>query len=279
VEGTARWSFRTAVSIPFPSQAATTKCAVTKSKNSKPSSSSHDRQRPFIPSWLDDAGLSPAEMRVFVHLVRSSDNQTGVAWPSYGRMTSITAMGKSTVRRCLEELERRSLIAKVGKPFGGSCRYRVLPIVPPEGQMDTSNGSTTGAIEPAPIVPPQDRNSPPDGTLIVPPEGHEGNPKKVLHRRKSNIEPSPELPFSSEAFAGAWEDWQQHRREKKKPLTPTSAKSQFKAFLEWGEARSIMAIEHSIRNGWQGVFEPTVPTSKPNATVNTGRRTSTIEEQ
>lgn len=155
--------------------------------------SEHPKHRvPFIPAWLDDAGLSAATFRVYCHLARSADNFTGIAWPSYERMTAICGLGKSTVRRCLEELEGRKMIAKAGKPFGGSCRYRVLPIVPPQGQMQDSNSSTTDPIEAAPIVPPQNCNSPSDGTSIVPPQGHEGSPKKVLQLRESKDIPQIE---------------------------------------------------------------------------------------
>jgi hypothetical protein len=148
-----------------------------------------ENAKPFIPAWIDDLGLSAAEFRVFAHLCRSADNKTGVAWPSYRRMIEITGLSKNTVRRSIETLENpRKLISKIGKPFAGSCRYRVFPIVPPESRLEDSNSPTTGTIEALPIVPPVTHNSPSHGTSIVPPEGQEGSPKKVIQRRKSNIE-------------------------------------------------------------------------------------------
>lgn len=214
--------------------------------------------RPFIPAWLDDIGLSPATFRVFGHLCRSADNSTGIAWPSYARMIEITGCGKSTVRRSIDELEKLKLIQKAGKPFGGSCRYRVLPIVPPQGQKEDPNSSTTGTIEPPPIVPPQDCNSPSSETSIVPPEGQEGNPirfsNKVLHKRDSVSE--IELPFSSDEFKSAWNDWKQHRSEIKKKITPTSANKQLKELGAMGEPNAIAAINHSIAKGYTGIFPP-----------------------
>lgn len=148
---------------------------------------------PFVPSWLDDAGLSQAEFRLYCHLCRRADNQTGIAWPSYKAMMETCGSGKTTIRRCLEHLAGLGLIARVGKPFGGSCRYRVFfAIVPPQGQLDAINSSITGTIDAPPILPSQDRNSSTRGTPIVPPEGHEGSPKKVLQVRKSKNEVSPE---------------------------------------------------------------------------------------
>jgi hypothetical protein len=63
-------------------------------------------------------------------------------------------------------------------------------------------------------------------------------------------------PLNVPAFVRAWTDWQQHRREIKKPLKPTSAKKQLTQFLDWGIQRSIAAIDHTIAKGWQGIREP-----------------------
>jgi Helix-turn-helix domain len=149
--------------------------------------------RPFIPSWLDDAGLSQAEFRLYCHLCRRADNKTGIAWPSYAAMIKTCGGGKTTIRRSIESLSERGLIEKLGKPFGDTCRYRILSsIVPPQGQMRDSNSSATGTIEAGPIVPPQDCNSSTTGTPIVPPQGQEGNPSKVIQRRVSIRESSTE---------------------------------------------------------------------------------------
>lgn len=64
------------------------------------------------------------------------------------------------------------------------------------------------------------------------------------------------LPFESTEFKEAWENFLQHRKEIKKPVTPTNARSQLKAFKKMGEERSIAAIEHTITKGWQGIAEP-----------------------
>lgn len=228
-----------------------------------------ENQKPFIPSWLDEAGLSQPEFRIYCHLCRRADNATGTAWPSYGAMIETCGSSKMTIRRSLGVLEERGLIVKLGKPFGGSCRYQVLSsMIPPQGQMEAANSTTTGTIEAAPIVPPQDRNSTTRGTSIVPPEGQEGTPKKVIQRRLSKEAAFPELPFSSDQFKEAWMQWQQHRKEIKKQLTPTSVEMQFKEFTAMGESRAIAAINYTIMKGWQGIVEPSGPTSKPKPTVN-----------
>ncbi len=57
------------------------------------------------------------------------------------------------------------------------------------------------------------------------------------------------------AFRTAWALWEQHRRERKPKLTPTARKLAIKKLLAIGPQRAVAAIEHSIANGWQGIFE------------------------
>lgn len=52
----------------------------------------------------------------------------------------------------------------------------------------------------------------------------------------------------------AWEAWEQHRKEKKKTLTPTTIKMQLK-FLEANKENHVQIIKNSITNGWAGLFE------------------------
>lgn len=76
----------------------------------------------------------------------------------------------------------------------------------------------------------------------------------------------PSLPDISEAipesidtpdFRAAWADWMAYRKERR--LTAYKAKSlagQYKALADWGEPAAIASIRDSIRNQWQGLFQP-----------------------
>ena len=57
-------------------------------------------------------------------------------------------------------------------------------------------------------------------------------------------------------FLKAWRDWEQHRRETKKPLTPMAIKKQSDMLATIGPVRATAAINYSIANGYQGIFEP-----------------------
>jgi hypothetical protein len=186
-------------------------------------------------------------------------------------MIEITRLSKSTIRRSLEALEDdHKLIRKVGKPFGGSCRYRLTAIVPSEGQKAASNSATRAPIEAAPIVPPANRNSSTRGTPIVPPEGQEGNPIKGIHLRVSNKE-EIELPFSSDEFREAWSEWEQHRREIKKPLTPLAIKRQIKKIKAMGEAEAIASIDRSISARYPDIYLPNTKTKPDHRQVKAAR--------
>ena len=79
-------------------------------------------------------------------------------------------------------------------------------------------------------------------------------PKRRKARKPEPVVIPKELD-TSEA-RNALEEFREHRRQQRKPLTPIGEK---KLLLEWaskGAARFVTAVDHSIANGWQGLFEP-----------------------
>jgi len=61
--------------------------------------------------------------------------------------------------------------------------------------------------------------------------------------------------LQTDGFRQAWETWQTHRREIRKALTRLTASRQLADLAGMGEVRAIAAVEHSIKNGWTGLFE------------------------
>lgn len=80
----------------------------------------------------------------------------------------------------------------------------------------------------------------------------------------SSNTPLPPLPseLADTQLADLWQAFGRHRAELCKPLTPQAAVLTIRKLEKWGVARSITALEHSIANGWQGVFEPTGDAAK-----------------
>lgn len=208
----------------------------------------------FIPSWLNRAGLSKAEFRVYCCLASRADKDTRIAWPEAKTIARDCCMAMNSVWPTLKALEDKQLVRRMPKPFAGSNRYQVLePISAKDAPIEAE------PIEPKDILieaaqsdqkayhqSDQKRYCQSDQKRY-----REGKPKNVNQRMQTN---KGELPFSSNEFREAWSEWEQHRREIKKPLTPTSTQRQFKNLASIGEAEAIAQLHRSIGNGWAGIF-------------------------
>jgi hypothetical protein len=82
-------------------------------------------------------------------------------------------------------------------------------------------------------------------------------------KERANVKSADPLPFTSQEFALAVERWERHRSELRHKLTPEARAAWLRKCEAMGEARSIAAIDHSIANGWQGMFEPKAEERRP----------------
>jgi hypothetical protein len=71
---------------------------------------------------------------------------------------------------------------------------------------------------------------------------------------KKQTEIFENLPYDSEEFKEAWNDWVKHREWMKEPLSPMAIKRQFRFLLAMGEKDAIRSIDNSINNNWTGLF-------------------------
>lgn len=86
---------------------------------------------------------------------------------------------------------------------------------------------------------------------------------EVMPERRLKAAPIPEAPLEfpealdTDAFRAKWETWEKVRRAMKKPK---SWRLLFQEQLDWlatyEESVAIEIVSASIRNGWQGLFEP-----------------------
>jgi len=63
-------------------------------------------------------------------------------------------------------------------------------------------------------------------------------------------------------FETAWNEWNQHLKQKRKKPTPLTIKKQLKTLSNLSESQAVECIDKSISNGWQGLFPDDLPTSK-----------------
>lgn len=70
--------------------------------------------------------------------------------------------------------------------------------------------------------------------------------------------PTQDLPagLDTPEFRTAWGEWLEFRKAIKKPASEVAIKKTLAQLAEWGPARAVAAICHSVRNDWKGIFEP-----------------------
>lgn len=90
-----------------------------------------------------------------------------------------------------------------------------------------------------------------DGNENVTTENKREENKRIREKREESNTPLIPQGINQEA----WTDWAQHRKEIKKPLTPTAMEKQFKLLLEYPYDQKEI-IDQSIQNSWQGLFAP-----------------------
>ena len=194
-------------------------------------------------------------LKVYLVLARHA-NAEGNCWPSVERIGIMAGLQRRAVQLGLRRLKDAGLIEQStanGKATTYSLRG-ARPCAPnrTRGAPQCTPGRTTvrrGA--------PQCRRRAHDGAPRTTPmnytnELHQKN--KAHGKAAAAVEIPSEL--DSADFREAWERWEQHRKEIKKTLTPSTTAAQLRKLATWGVLRAVAAIEHSIEKGWQGIFEP-----------------------
>lgn len=98
-------------------------------------------------------------------------------------------------------------------------------------------------------------------------------PIPPLKETKERVTKTPAYPYAQmlpEPYREKWIQWEQHRKQIRKTLTPTSAAQQIKLLLQYDPKTAGEIIDTSIRNGYQGLFPPKYQPQQPNRKDNSG---------
>lgn len=106
---------------------------------------------------------------------------------------------------------------------------------------------------------------------------------KEKEKDKEKVQDKGEVPgedfcglpdcLNTETFRSAWTEYVAYRRESKiSKLKPKSVVSQWGEMAGWGESVAIAAIAETIRQGWQGIFEPKAGSKSQTATARKERQ-------
>lgn len=222
-----------------------------------------------------DARLSLRDVQV-LGLVCSHLNKDRICWPSQSRLAKMARVSRPTVCASLRRLEecgyikmQLRLLANGGRSsnlihvlFTQVAAEQVLEAadvpVPESEDMDVQ---TDGGGLAEPDTPVSSRHTGGVGSGLTPPVSSLPTltgpiEQDQLNRVSSPPTPPRKLTPPPELDAEIWEQWEQHRKALRKPLTPQARALQWKKLAEWGWEHQRAIIERSIERGWQGLFPP-----------------------
>jgi len=202
----------------------------------------------WIPAGVFQTTTISITAKVVYGVVDSLDNDDG-CFASNAYLSKHLGLGERQLRNLLKELEDARLITRVeqdGRRIIRTVEKVALQNALTNGQVTRSEGGK--------ILPRGRKEIAVGGGKKLPTYNKEDN-KEDKDTRNSAPWVTP-LPFSSEEFSKAWQSWIDYRKQMKKPILQATMEAQWKSFALWGEQKSIIAIELSIAQGWQGLFEP-----------------------
>ena len=236
------------------------------------------RIRTIKPEFFHHEGIFEAELEsnlplrlAFIGLWCAADREGRFKWEPRRLGVQILPYDNADFSRVLDALATRGFIAKY------VCENVHYGVIPTFSRHQVINNREKESELPEPLLyvdcdacltrdPRDDDAGKAEG------KGREGNKegnKEGKGTRKESVNDAVLLPYNSSDFKLFWANWEQHRKETKKPITPTSRKQQFAKLAEMGERRAIEALKHSLAGGYAGIYEPS--TSKPNRSTHNDR--------
>lgn len=213
--------------------------------------------------WLDNRLVSylpsmtgPA-LKVYLALAKHADADRA-CFPGLARIAEMTGLTKRTARRAIKALVDAKLIKRTKRVTrcgdSDTNLYQLLPVkdrgggVTPDptwGHVGPQGGVTLDRGVGSRLTPKQDPLNK-NQRKREPPKAPKGETEATTFPKELE---TPE-------FRAAWNEWEEHRRELRKRLTPGTRRKQLETCAKWGAERAVRAIEASIEAGWQGLFEP-----------------------
>ena len=211
------------------------------------------KYRTELPNMYDDAGLDVYAFRLLAHYVR-----VGNCYESIRTTAKKCNMSHPTVIRARDTLAAKGFIQIQDQEKFDTLRIEVVNMWSEnftrydKNEVDQVVETLNGVVE---------RLN--GGGSLVERGGREieskKEPVKKNHNKKEPIKNKPSWNIPNNLyqpdFVQAWEDFQQHRKEIKKKLTPLAGSRTLNKLSKYPVDVAIQMLEQSIENGWTGVFE------------------------
>lgn len=231
--------------------------------------SEHPTYYAIIPANVRyDKKLLPQEKLMFGEITCLS-NKFGYCTASNSYFAKLYDTSEDSVSRWISNLKKNGYIKMHVDRAAGNKRRIYMQAVPSNSEggigMDADrlpHGSReVSAQKPIPIGTDADIILQDNTTSIInSTSSHSGN-------SINSIKISFPAGLDTSEFRASWDEWAQHRKEKKKPLTPLSVKKQMKELELMGEKNAISAIDYSIKKGYTGIFQESNFAQKTNTSA------------
>jgi hypothetical protein len=217
-----------------------------------------------------DTRLSPRDLHVLA-IIGTYTNERGICWPSQSSIGELAGVSRRMVQKCVATLTQAGylkLTRRVDAAGGdASCLIEVLHPRPDPQYLRQTTKQFHAFFSQQPSTPATSEVAPPATSEVAPPATSEVAPPATSEvalttpsndptERYSPPTPPRQQTPPPELDAEIWEQWEQHRRALRKPLTPQARALQWKKLAEWGWEHQRAIIERSIERGWQGLFPP-----------------------
>lgn len=164
-------------------------------------------------------------------------NDDGECWPSVSVICEKTCLSDRAVQHCVRRLTEAGHVS-VSRRYKKSNIFRIHPVFYPE--------------RPSGEAPSGERPSPERNDISTPNDVHplKTEPSKKNHQGLGSLTLHETLPRD------AWQEWLDHRRERRMPMSPRALKPQLKLLAKFDTDTQRDIIETSMQAGWQGLFLP-----------------------
>jgi len=205
--------------------------------------------------------------KVILGMIRDHLGENGDCWPGVATLAKECGVDKTTALAGIRRLEAAGDIVVKRGQLGQGNHYslgsggKIQPVVK-SNRLENPTRSG-GKIQPLVVV-----NSNPNQTQT-----------KINQTKKAH---APKIVFpetlKTPEFKLAWADWEQHRKEIKHKLTPTSVSRQLNTLARAGPQTAIAMIEQSIEHGWRGLFAlKDQPADKPDIAAMVARSVQRLQ--
>ena len=185
-----------------------------------------------------------ANAKILLLVLMSYENDVeGYSYPSQTRLLKETNLSKTTLLKCLNELERKGYIKRV-KEKGENNKYYISSSIKIDTDTSIKNSTTTSAKN-------DTTTSTKNSTLK-----ELNKNKKEKKENKTDLDKIIEAYTENDLLIEALKDFIKMRKAIKRPLTDRAMKGILNKLNSYGrdDLEKIEVLENSIVNCWQGIF-------------------------